>query len=135
VGAGAGLMEAPRILIIDDDEAILRLLRLSMASDGLHVATARDGTAGLERLDSDKFDVIVLDLQMPGMDGRTFYREMVSRGYDAPVVILSAYGAEKAKRELGAAAAIAKPFDPDTLIETVRDLVDHEGTRNQSANS
>ena len=130
MGASAGLMEPPRVLVIDDDEAILRLLRLSMASDGLLVATARDGTAGLERLDSDEFDVIVLDLQMPGMDGRTFYREMVSRGYEAPVVILSAYGAEKAKRELGAAAAVAKPFDPDMLIETVRGLVNYKETRN-----
>jgi DNA-binding response OmpR family regulator len=127
VRADAGLMQAPRVLVIDDDEAILRLLRLSMASDGLQVATARDGTAGLERLDTDKFDVIVLDLQMPGMDGRAFYREMLSRGYEAPVVILSAYGAEKAKRELGAAAAVAKPFDPDMLIETVRDLVSNKG--------
>jgi CheY-like chemotaxis protein len=127
-------MEAPRILVIDDDEAILRLLRLSMASDGLMVATARDGTAGLARLDSEKFDVIVLDLQMPGMDGRAFYREMVSRGCEAPVVILSAYGAENAKRELGAAAAVAKPFDPDMLIETVLDLVNHKETRNKPAN-
>ncbi len=78
--------------------------------------------------------MIVLDLQMPGMDGSTFYREMVSRGHHPQVVILSAYGAEKAKRELGAAAAVAKPFDPDMLIETVRELVNHKETRNKPAN-
>jgi DNA-binding response OmpR family regulator len=101
------------------------MLRLSMTSEGFHVATAGDGPSGLDKLGSDEFDVIVLDLRMPGMDGRSFHREMVARGYAARVVILSAYGAEKAQRELGAAAAIAKPFDPDVLIETVRRVAMH----------
>ena len=74
---------APRVLVIDDDQAFLRMLRLSMTSDGLQVATAqRRRLPALEQLDSDKFDVIVLDLQMPRMDGRAFFREMVSRGHD-----------------------------------------------------
>lgn len=122
MAARAEQVEAPRILVIDDDDALLRMLRLSMATDGLQVATATDGAAALERLASDHYDVVVLDLQMPVMDGRSFYREMDSRGYDVPVVILSAYGAERAKRELGAAAAVAKPFDPDMLIDTVREV-------------
>ena len=112
----------PRVLVIDDDQALLRMLRLSMASDGLEVATARDGVEGLEQLDTTDYDVIVLDLQMPRMDGRTFVREMTTRGHKPQVVILSAYGAEQAKRELDVAAAVPKPFDPDVLIETVRRL-------------
>jgi DNA-binding response OmpR family regulator len=96
------------------------MLRLSMASDGLEVATAQDGIGALEKLDAANFDVIVLDLQMPHMDGRSFYREMTCRGHRAPVVILSAYGAVEAQRELKVAAAVPKPFDPDVLIETVR---------------
>jgi DNA-binding response OmpR family regulator len=106
--------------VIDDDQALLRMVRLSMASDGLEVATARDGVAALEELDAAQFDVIVLDLQMPRMDGRAFFREMTARGHNPQVVILSAYGAEQAQRELKVAAAVPKPFDPDTLIETVR---------------
>ena len=112
----------PRVLVIDDDEALLRMLRLSLASEGFQVATAEGGASGLEKLRFYEFDVIVLDLQMPGMDGRSFHREMVARGYNTQIVILSAYGAEKARQELGVAAAIAKPFDPDVLIETVRDV-------------
>jgi DNA-binding response OmpR family regulator len=111
-----------RVLVIDDDEALLRMLRLTMASAGLDVETARDGADGLERLDGAPFDAIILDLQMPRMDGRRFYREMHSRGFETPVVILSAYGAEEAQRELGAAAAVPKPFDPDGLIEMIVDL-------------
>ncbi len=112
--------EPLRVLVIDDDEALLRMLRLSLASAGVRVETASSGEAGLERLESGNFDVILLDLQMPRMDGRTFYREMRTRGYDAQVVIVSAYGAEEAKRELRAAAAIPKPLDPDILVETVQ---------------
>ena len=108
-----------RVLVIDDDEALLRMVRLCLRTAGMFVVTADDGRAALESLEDGDFDVIVLDLQMPGMDGRTFYREKASSGHDEPVIILSAYGAEEARRQLGAAAAMAKPFDPDTLIETV----------------
>lgn len=118
----AGVVEprVPRVLVIDDDEALLRMLRLSLFSAGLDVATAEDGIAGLEKLAAGDYDVIVLDLQMPRMDGRAFYREMIARGHGPGVVILSAYGAAEARRELGAAASIDKPFDPDELIETVQ---------------
>ena len=110
----------PRVLVIDDDQALLRMIRLSMTFDGFDVATAQDGIAALEQLDTVEFDVIVLDLQMPRMDGRTFFHEMTSRGHRPKVVVLSAYGAEEAQRELKIAAAVPKPFDPDDLIETVR---------------
>jgi CheY-like chemotaxis protein len=118
----------PRVLVIDDDQALLRMLRLSMASDGLQVATARDGVDALEQLSQADYDVVILDLQMPRMDGRTFYREMISRGHNPKVVILSAYGAEEAQRELKVAAAVPKPFDPDVLIETVRKVATAAGT-------
>ena len=110
----------PRVLVIDDDQALLRMIRLSMTFDGFDVATAQDGIAALEQMDTAEFDVVVLDLQMPRMDGRTFFHEMTSRGHRPKVVVLSAYGAEEAQRELKIAAAVPKPFDPDDLIETVR---------------
>jgi two-component system chemotaxis response regulator CheY len=114
--------QGPRVLVIDDDHALLRMVRLCMMSAGLTVTTADSGVTGLDSLENRDIEVIVLDLQMPGMDGRSFHREMTSRGHDASVVILSAYGAEEARRELGAAAALAKPFDPDVLIETVLEV-------------
>ena len=109
----------PRVLVIDDDQAILRMLRLCMSTAGMTVVTADGGRTALQSLDQDNFDVIVLDLQMPDMDGRAFYHEMTSSGHAEPVIILSAYGAEAARRQLGAAAAVSKPFDPDMLVETV----------------
>jgi two-component system, NtrC family, response regulator AtoC len=105
------------------------MLRLSMASDGLEVTTARDGVEGLKQLDAAQFDVIVLDLQMPRMDGRTFFHEIASRDHHPQIVILSAYGAEQAKRELKVAAAVPKPFDPDDLIATIRRVAAGNSTR------
>jgi len=114
--------DSTRVLVIDDDAALRRMLNLCLSTAGMHVVTADGGQAGLDRLHDDHFDVVVLDLQMPYMDGRAFYREMTSRGHKEPVIILSAYGAEEARRELGAAAAVHKPFDPDDLVETVLNL-------------
>jgi two-component system alkaline phosphatase synthesis response regulator PhoP len=110
-----------RVLVVDDDEALLRMVRLTLSSAGCLVTTAGSGIEGLDRLDEDDdYDVIVLDLQMPRMDGRSFYHEMRERGHRPEVVVLSAYGAQEARRELGASAAVSKPFDPDYLVETVR---------------
>ncbi len=66
---------------------------------------------------------IVLDLNMPELDGREFYRRARAMGYHHPVLILSAYDAFAARDELGADAALAKPFSPDDLSEILRGLI------------
>ena len=101
------------------------MIRLTLTSEGFDVVTANNGVLALEQLDSNgRFDAILLDLQMPVMDGRTFYREMRARGVETPVIILSAYGADAAKEELKAEAAVAKPFDPDFLIALTHQLIE-----------
>ena len=110
------------VLVIDDDPGLLRMVRLALLSESIDVVTASDGIKGLEALDATAFDLIVLDLQMPNMDGRTFYREMRARGGKMPVIIMSAYSAEEARTELGAERAISKPFDPLLLIKVVTEL-------------
>lgn len=110
------------LLVLDDDEALLRLLRLLLEAEGFRVVTARNGIEGLERLETDVPDAIVLDLEMPVMDGRSFFRELRARGDSTPVVILSAYGARSAQRELQAEAGLDKPFEPERLISVIRAL-------------
>lgn len=117
-----------RVLVIDDDEPMSRMIAMTLRSSGYEVATAHDGRAGLDQVESQHPDVIVLDLSMPVMDGRTFYRELRGRGIATPVVILSAHGAREAQRELNAEAAVSKPFFPDHLAETVEDLIAASGT-------
>jgi DNA-binding response OmpR family regulator len=114
---------ASRVLVVDDDAAILRLVRLALLTEGFQVTVAGDGAAGLEAIQKEEFELVILDLQMPRMDGQTMFRELRSRGFAVPVLILSAFGAERARVELGAQAAMAKPFDVDDLLDRVTALV------------
>ena len=115
-----------KVLLIDDDPALVRMIRLALLSEGLDVDTASDGLLGLDAVEHARYDLIVLDLQMPNMDGRAFFREFRARGGTTPVVLLSAYGAQSARTELNAEAAVTKPFDPVVLIRTIRTLLPEE---------
>ena len=116
-------MTASRILVVDDDVNLTRLLRAILRTSGFQVVTSGDSTDGLSVAENEAFDLIILDLRMPVMDGRTFFRELRAKGVATPVVIASAYGARAAQAELGAQAAIEKPFDPDRLIDTVNRIL------------
>jgi DNA-binding response OmpR family regulator len=115
--------DAVIVLAVDDDPAILELLKLTLTDEGFTVASARNGAEALVSYDEVRPDVIVLDLEMPVMDGRTFYRELRERGNATPVLLVSAHGARAALRELGAEGAIEKPFDPYALGRRLRSLV------------
>ena len=112
-----------RVLVIDDDPAVNRMIGTTLRSHGFRVASAYDGSAGLAEVQSQEPDVIILDLAMPVMDGRTFFRELRARGDTTPVLILSAFGARDAARELRADGYIQKPFQPDELADKVRSLL------------
>jgi CheY-like chemotaxis protein len=110
------------VLVVDDDAALLRLLRLSLQDSGFEVQTATNGQEALEKVSSQNPRVIVLDLEMPVMDGRTFVREMRARGCSTPVLILSAFDAKRAQGELMTEASMSKPFDPDDLLRVIGEL-------------
>jgi two-component system response regulator PrrA len=112
----------PNVLIIDDDTALVRMLRLTLRDGGFDVASASNGREALESVSEHEPDVIVLDLQMPVMDGRTFFHELRSRGFDVPVLILSANDGRRAQRELNAEGYLDKPFSPDVLVREVARL-------------
>jgi DNA-binding response OmpR family regulator len=108
------------VLIVDDDPNLTRFLSTVLSLDGHEVVTASDGLAALDVLRQRGVDVIVLDLQMPRMDGRTFFRQLRGQGDTTPVLIASAFDAGDAQRELGAEGAIEKPFTPDSLARAIR---------------
>ena len=109
----------PRVLVVDDDVSLSRLVRAILRTADYEVAQAYNGIEGLEVAGREHPDVIVLDLQMPQMDGRGFFRELRARGDRTPVLVSSSFGASTAQRELGAEGSIEKPFDPDDLVEAV----------------
>ena len=112
----------PRVLVIDDDVSLSRLVRAILRTADYEVAQAFNGIEGLEVVSREHPDVIVLDLQMPQMDGRGFFRELRARGDQTPVLVSSSFGARSAQKELGAEGSIEKPFDPDALVAAVTEL-------------
>lgn len=114
----------PCVLVIDDDVSLSRLVRTILSTAHYDVAQAYNGIEGLELTNREHPDVIVLDLQMPQMDGRGFFQELRARGDRTPVIVSSAFGARRAQRELGAEASLEKPFEPDALVATVARLLE-----------
>jgi DNA-binding response OmpR family regulator len=125
-GTGAAtrsLERQARVFIIDDDRSLLGLLRLICEDANFAVNTYLDAQLALDEIERLQPDVIVLDLEMPVMNGRTFYRLVRERGVTTPVLILSAYGARKAQQELGADSYIDKPFEPEHLLDEIQSLL------------
>lgn len=112
-----------RILIIDDDPILAGLLQLTLELEGHQVATAEDGAAGLDLVNSEHFDLILLDLVMPKIDGIKFLRLLAEKG-DArpPVMIVSSAINEELTdqhRALGVVDIARKPVEPDELVARV----------------
>lgn len=112
----------PTALVVDDDPAIVRLVKLVLGSDGFHTCSAVDGRDALEQLGRCDPDVIVLDIEMPEMDGPTFLHTIRARGCMTPVLVLSAQD-PAAARSVPGDDYLAKPFSPEELAAKVRQLV------------
>jgi DNA-binding response OmpR family regulator len=111
------------VLVVDDDANLTHLMATILRTSGIDAITATNGYAALEAVQQNDVDAIVLDVQMPQMDGCAFFRELRARGIETPVLIASAYGAREVQLELGAEACVEKPFDPEVLVsELVRIL-------------
>ena len=83
-----------RILVIDDDEAIRKFFLLSLEDTGYQVVTVASGQKGVEAAEEGKYDLIYLDLKMPGMDGVETLRELRKIDKDVPVYIITAFHGE-----------------------------------------
>ena len=117
-----------RILICDDDPAILRVLQVNLEVEGYEALLAHHGEEALEIADREHPDLIILDIMMPRLDGyQTCERLKASDATkDIPVVFLSAKAQEsdiEKGKQYGVAAYLTKPFDPDTLVETIEELL------------
>jgi len=115
-----------RVLIVEDDEQIALVLEDSLRDEGYDVRCASNGREGLTLLGRWTPHVILLDLMMPGMDGRSFraaQRALPRPLADLPVIVLSGARDARAQAEqMAAAAAIAKPFELDEVLNTVESI-------------
>ncbi len=101
-----------RILLVDDEQSIQTLLSYPLRKDGYHVTSAQDGNEALQRFTEARFDLVILDLMLPKLDGVEVCRRLRSRS-QVPIIMLTAKGSETDKvagLEVGADDYITKPF-------------------------
>jgi DNA-binding response OmpR family regulator len=112
-----------RILVIEDDPSILLGLRINLSAEGYEVGIAEDGKAGLERVLGERWDVVILDVMLPKLNGFEVVRHMRAQANETPVLMLSAKSAESDKvmgLELGAEDYITKPFGIAEVLARIK---------------
>ncbi|EYF02018.1 response regulator transcription factor [Chondromyces apiculatus] len=122
-GASRGQLPARRILVVEDDDSIAMGLEMNLQAEGYQVTVARDGELGLSLAQSQSFDLLILDLMLPRLNGFELLRNLRAEGYMVPVILLSARGAEMDKvmgLELGAEDYITKPFGLAEMLARVK---------------
>lgn len=119
--------EAIRILVVDDDKAFRLSTAELLRQDGYGVATAAAAVEAGEALASDDFDLILVDLRMPGMDGLNLVEVLRQRGERAPILMISGFGTIESAvdaLQLGADDFLTKPVDPELLSEKVAEFLE-----------
>jgi DNA-binding NtrC family response regulator len=118
--------DAPHILVVDDNDALLRIHARALASKGYRVETAPDGAAAARAIEAASFDVILSDIDMPGMNGIQLLKRVRARDLDVPVVLItgnpSVETAIKAM-EQGALRYLVKPVELEMLVKVAGDAV------------
>ena len=116
-----------KVLIIDDERPIRSALRDILEYEKLQVDDAATGTEGLQKLEKDKYDLVLCDIKMPGIDGIEVLEKIMENGYATPVVMISGHGTIETAVEAvkkGAFDFIAKLLDLNRLLVTVRNALD-----------
>lgn len=119
----AGKDEKPCVLVVDDDEVVLKLVQAALRGDGYATALASDGIDALLRLGSQRFDLIISDIEMPNLDGFRLLEVVSTKKIHTPVIFLTGHeGDDREVRgfEMGAADFIRKPIAPGVLLARVR---------------
>jgi len=120
----------PRVLVVDDDPPLRRMLERTLAAEGYEVSVATDGGAALAEAERAAPDVIVLDVAMPGLDGLAVARRLRGKGDRTPILMLTARDAvpdRVAGLEAGADDYLVKPFAVEELVARLRALTRRGG--------
>ena len=115
-----------KILVFDDDKSLRRILEFNLSEEGFEVSTAEDGVSALEALKAAEFDLLLTDIQMPGLDGMELLRKVKAQYPQTEVIMITAFGTIESAVEAmrgGAVDYLTKPVDLDRL----RKILGHVG--------
>lgn len=121
-----------RILVVDDEKNIRLVLDQCLSEEGYQVETAVSGEHAVEKFAAGPFDLVLLDMKMPGMDGIEVLRRIKRTAADVPVIMVTGYGSIETAVEtmkLGAVDYLRKPFTPDEIRAAVGAVVQRRGLR------
>ena len=132
-GGAQPALQGKRILVVDDNATNRRILALQAAKWGMAVQDTEAPEQALQILMRDTFDLAILDMHMPGMDGTTLAARIREAGHTLPLVLFSSAGSSKEVRDGLFAARLAKPLRQSQLFDTLVTLLAHEGARRHVA--
>ena len=117
-----------RIMVIDDAESMRQILTITLKRKGYQVIDAENGLVALEKLQNEKIDLFICDVNMPKMNGLEFLEKLRTEGdhRDTPCIMLTTEVAEDLKekgRELGSNGWIVKPFEPEDFLNKVKEFL------------
>lgn len=119
-----------KILLVDDEETIRELFKEYLSEEGFHVKVASSGKEAIEIVKEEKFDLFLVDLVMPEMDGLELLQEFQTLKIDVPAVLLTAYGVEldePKKRSLNITGLIAKGIPMSEVSENIKSQISRGG--------
>ena len=121
-----GAMPANRLLLVDDDTQLTEMLAEYLQPEGMIITAEGSGTQGLRRAQQDEYDLIVLDVMLPGMSGFDVLRRLREGGVHSPVLMLTARGDDVDRivgLEMGADDYLPKPFNPRELLARIKAIL------------
>jgi two-component system OmpR family response regulator len=116
------------ILVVEDERHLAVGIKFNLEAEGYRVTTVADGPAALKAVEEENFDLMILDIMLPGMSGYAVCEKIREEGSDIPILILSARTLSEDRTRgfnVGANQYLSKPFDLDELISRVRNLLTH----------
>lgn len=125
-GTGKHTADRPRILLVDDEESMLTLLKEVVQLLGYDPITAADGALALRCFDESRVDLVITDINMPGISGLELLRQVKKQNPDVPVVLITGLSSNRfrdAAREYHADGFLSKPFRIDDLRNCIQRLV------------
>lgn len=118
-----------KTLVVDDDAIVLDSCRRVLEAANFEVCLVASADEALDKMRDAEFDLLLVDVKMPGHDGMYLMREARQRWADVPIIVMSGYPTPQTIAEgiqAGAAKFIAKPFTPDELLEAIHQVLNEE---------